>query len=257
MNYTPAPIWKNPPPGLERSLAKCLERHRGHSAKIIFRADDIGVPGRQFFQLTDTFARHRVPLNLAVVPSWLTGRRWRQIHQQAAKTPELWCFHQHGRSHTNHQTHGKKGEFGSCRGREEIERDLTLGRERLARIMGPQFFPAFTPPWNRCSETTLDLLVRHGFYAVSRSSGRQPPLPPGLPDFFVTVDLHTRKEDDPAHGWRNLLDELDRSLTEGWCGIMLHHQRMNDAAFAFVDTLLPMLKKNRAFDLLKFSDMLR
>jgi hypothetical protein len=52
------------------------------------------------------------------------------------------------------------------------------------------------------------------------------------------VDLHTRKETSPKSGWENLLEELSLALGSGRVGIMLHHQRMNDAAFRFLELLL-------------------
>ena len=77
---------------------------------------------------------------------------------------------------------------------------------------------------------------------MSRSSGSQPQAPKELSDFCVNVDLHTRKERDPALGWRNLLDEFQQALSSDICGIMIHHQRMNDAAYDFLELLLKGLK---------------
>jgi hypothetical protein len=108
--------------------------------------------------------------------------------------------------------------------------------------MGDVFVPAFTPPWNRCDEETLTALQGLGYMALSRSLGVQPPAPASLPEYPVSVDLHTRKEQDAEAGWQNLLEELRENLANGFCGVMLHHQRMNYAAFVFLDLLLDKLK---------------
>ena len=76
--------------------------------------------------------------------------------------------------------------------------------------MEAEFYPVFTPPWNRCSLDTLQLLGELGYVAVSRCRGSMPQAPRGVPDFYANVDLHTRKERDPALGWKNLLEELQR-----------------------------------------------
>jgi hypothetical protein len=121
--------------------------------------------------------------------------------------------------------------------------------------MGKDFYPVFTVPWNRCNSITLELLKELGYHAVSRSQGSLPPPPEGLPDFQVNVDLHTRKELDYEEGWSALFAELRGALLSGLCGIMIHHQRMNDAAFAFLEVLLQTLSRHQDLDIVHFKDM--
>jgi hypothetical protein len=109
--------------------------------------------------------------------------------------------------------------------------------------MGKIFVPVFTPPWNRCDQETLTALQGLGYQALSRSVGVQPAAPAALPEYPVSVDLHTRKEKDPHQGWQNLLEELRENLAVGFCGVMIHHQRMNYAAYIFLDLLLDKLKR--------------
>jgi hypothetical protein len=115
--------------------------------------------------------------------------------------------------------------------------------------MGPAFYPAFTPPWNRCSARALELIREAGYRAVSRSSGSRPPAPPGLPELAVNLDLHTRREATAEGGWQALEEELQAAVAAGRCGIMIHHQRMNAAAAAFLDALLAALKAHGGFRL--------
>jgi hypothetical protein len=122
--------------------------------------------------------------------------------------------------------------------------------------MGESFSPEFTPPWNRCDQNTLGLLKELNYQAVSRSQRQGPPSPVGLPDFAVGVDLHTRKEDDPLLGWEGLFSELGSRLSHSSCGIMIHHQRMNEAAFVFLDRLIQALIKPRRLHLVHFADLL-
>ena len=77
----------------------------------------------------------------------------------------------------NHEPSGKKYEFGPARSIAAIEHDLMRGRERLMYLMQDTFFPAFTPPWNRCSKEALVVLKTLGFRAISRSRGASPSAP--------------------------------------------------------------------------------
>ncbi len=233
-------LWREGlPAGAENRLREVLSRvPENRTLRVFFRADDIGEPNRAFEDLVSLFARHRVPLSLAVVPAWLTMPRWRALEKMAAEDPALWCWHQHGWRHVNHERKGKQQEFGPARSKTELETDVDWGRQWLQTLMGPAFTPIFTPPWNRCSAETLQLLKSRGYLAVSRSAGSLPPPPRGLPDIAVNVDLHTRKETDPRQSWRNLLHEMATAADGGLWGVMIHHRRMNAAAFEFLDILL-------------------
>ena len=255
-----SPIWRHLPSDLVHRTERCIhiaaERLENKGpGYIFFRADDVAAPGRKLAKLMDVFKRHRVPLCLAVVPAWLTGRRWQYLKGLEAKESSLWCWHQHGWRHLNHEINGKKQEFGASRSRSDIKRDLVLGKRRLEDLMEAKFYPVFTPPWNRCSLSTLQLLGELGYVAVSRYRGSMPRAPGKLPDFYANVDLHTRKERDPAAGWDRLLEELQQAVSSKFCGIMIHHQRMNEAAFDFLEMLLRILAKRRELQLVNYKDL--
>jgi hypothetical protein len=222
--------------------------------QIFFRADDIAIVDEPFSRLMHIFLSHEMPLCLAVVPDWLDKSCWKTM-QKFRPESRLWCWHQHGRSHSNHEKQGKKCEFGDSRSREAISKDLAEGREILVQSMGNLFYPAFTPPWNRCGLTALNLLRELDFKAISRSKGAKPATEGILPDIAVNVDLHTRRENDFAQGWRNLVAEFADAAGSGRMGIMLHHQRMNDAAFAFLDVLLSELHSYQNISCTTFKEL--
>jgi predicted deacetylase len=205
--------------------------------------------------MLDLFRKYGVCLCLAVVPAWLTSERWRYLKSFKKNRPSHWCWHQHGWRHVNHEAEGKKHEFGNARSRSQIKRDLRRGRYRLKRLMGEDFYPVFTPPWNRCSAKTLQALKDLGYAAISRSRGSKPSSPKGLPDLYVDVDLHTRKERSAVDGWNNLMRELERTIASGFCGIMIHHQMMNEAAFDFLELLLKTLKNQKKIHVVNFEDL--
>jgi hypothetical protein len=245
-----AAIWRTLVPDWQPRLAACIQdaaTARTATTRIFFRADDVGVPGKRYREMVRVFARLDVPLNLAVVPTWLTAERWRALARIGREAAHLWCWHQHGWRHQNHEPRGKKQEFGPARDFGALRDDLDRGRHRLEDLLGPQFFPVFTPPWNRCSAEVLAHLHRTGYAAVSRSRGSRPACPRGFSDMAVDIDLHTRKDADPRGGWPTFLDELTHRLTNPTCGFMLHHQRMNPNAMAGLEYLITQLKQSQRF----------
>lgn len=252
-------LWTRPVPvDVPGRLREFLFREAGKPAtlEVFFRADDIGPVDLNFSRLMHLFARHSVPLCLAVVPDWLNPENRAALRQFEQENP-LWCWHQHGRSHVNHEQAGKKAEFGDSRSSEAIKADIAGGRELLEQHFGRYFCPVFTPPWNRCGKKTLDILPALGFRAISRSSGSTPPAAGILPDFAVNVDLHTRKENNFQAGWQDLLAEFGAAAESGRMGVMLHHQRMNEQAFVFLDLLLSELRARHNVTFRTFRELLK
>ena len=252
-------MWRRPPKNIRSRIEVCLdtalEKSKG-PVELFFRADDAGVPGKRFERLVSLFARNRMPLDLAVVPAWLTGPRWHALLKIGGAAGDLLCWHQHGWRHVNHEPAGKKQEFGSSRPKDVIQTDLVQGRDRLLRMMGGAFCPVFTPPWNRCGKDTLEMLPAAGYKAVSRTCGSLPPVTEGLLELPVGVDLHTLKEKTPARAWHRLFSDLHRAIAAGRCGIMIHHRVMNDAAFGFLEDLLTALANRNAFCPVNFGDLI-
>ncbi|CAB1065232.1 FIG00597230: hypothetical protein [Olavius sp. associated proteobacterium Delta 1] len=260
MQYDVSKIWHRLPSDIISKIEHCVaagceqKSHRG-DAYVFFRADDIAVPGKNFTHLLEIFSQYRVPLCLAVVPAWLTQPRWLALKRAGQNAASRWCWHQHGWRHINHEITGKKQEFGAGRTRADFEHDIDCGRQRLESLLGQSFYPVFTPPWNRCDQKALEVLKHLGYAAVSRSRGSRRPSSKSLPNFDVNVDLHTRKEKTPAAGWNNLFDELQQAIASGRCGIMIHHQRMNEAAFDFLAILLMTLARSKKLRLVHFKDL--
>ncbi|MCL7487827.1 MAG: hypothetical protein M8357_06615 [Desulfobulbaceae bacterium] len=252
-------IWQQDiPEGTIQQLREILQSTppADQALQVFFRADDIARTDEPFRKLMQLFLDHGMPLCLAVVPDWLDHDRWQALQQFDPANP-LWCWHQHGRNHGNHELRGKKSEFGDSRSPEEISNDLAGGRDHLVQTMGGLFYPVFTPPWNRCGAKTLNLLPKLDFRAVSRSEGATPSAQNILPDLAVNVDLHTRKEQNFNTGWQNLALEFTRAAASGRMGIMLHHERMNDAAFTFLAALLSELRSLPHIDCCTFRQLLK
>jgi peptidoglycan/xylan/chitin deacetylase (PgdA/CDA1 family) len=224
----------------------------GKKVEVFFRADDIGLIDVEYTQLLELFLKYEVPLCLAVVPRWLDEESWREMARFSPENP-LWCWHQHGYSHENHESAGKKNEFGAARTREEVASDIQAGKAYLETVLGELFCPVFTPPWNRCSGITLELLKACKFRAVSRSINVQPET--DLPDLCVNVDLHTGKEKSWQQAVDRLLMDWRQGVESGRLGIMIHHQRMNSQAFVFLERLLQIVRRQDGVRLCTFREL--
>lgn len=252
-------LYRGSLPEVEKQINSAIEqgcRESDPDPVVFFRADDIGIPSRQFTRLISSFKKHRLPLCLATVPAWLNGDRLYELQNITGASKKQWCWHQHGYVHHNYEPAGKYQEFGPARNIGDITASLARGKNRLDQLLGPHNQPIFTPPWNRCNQDTLQALEQLNFKAVSRSRGAKPQTLRSLPDFQVNVDLHTRKETSPEQSLHNLLEEIKQGLTSGQCGVMLHHQRMNTRAVALLDVVLCCLKKHPGISFVHFTDLL-
>ena len=239
MNLPVSALWKAElPHDMELRLADLCAgaADSTHPVPVFFRADDIGRVDANFSRMMELFTEHGMPLCLALVPEWLTEESWAAI-RPPAQAEDLFCWHQHGFSHVNYEITGKKNELGEARSQDAIRRDIHAGKELLEQRIGRLFLPVFTPPWNRCSGATMQILQELDFAALSRSINVQPPPPAGLPDLRINIDLHTRQESNPILGMDNLLTECRAALAGGCMGFMLHHERMNDRSFSFLELL--------------------
>lgn len=241
---------------MARHIDRGIQQAAGHPL-IFFRADDIGIASVRFRQLISCFQKHRLPLCLATVPAWVNEARLRELRHITGMDSSQWCWHQHGQLHRNFAPAGKKQEFAASRSKSTIHTSVGKGKNKLEQLLGPDFQPIFTPPWNRCSSDTLEALVELGFKAVSRSRGAEPETLPQLPDLQVNVDLHTRKETEPAMSLFKLMAEIEQGVGSGLCGIMIHHQRMNGAALELLDTLLGLIKSNHRLMPVHFAELLK
>lgn len=258
MNNHPCILYKQPIPWSDKELAARIDKAtycKNNKIKLFFRADDIGVPSKNFTAMAELFQSYNMPLLLAVVPCWLTAPRFTSLKRSTQNAPELFFWHQHGWAHKNHEAQGKKHEFGHSRPKSSVEHDITKGKERLTTILGEQLSPIFTPPWNRCTSETMDLLVKHGFKVLSRSKNANPLSPKKLPDLQINIDLHTRKETDQLTAFTHLIAEIQQGASDGYCGIMLHHQLMNDVAFRVLEILIQTLAQNDSVECIDFNTL--
>lgn len=229
-------------------LAEALESRAGSSGPVtwFFRNDDAGWDTPRLLRLLDLFAAHDAPLDAAVIPAALTAELAAVLRTRA--TRQRLGLHQHGHAHLNHEVAGRKCEFGAARSAAAQRADLAAGRAWLQSQLGSALDDIFTPPWNRCTQPTVEALRDLGIRVLSREHRATPLAADGLAELPVHVDWmkwRTAAADGPD------LAALDQALVQAVAttrpgtpvGLMLHHAVMADADFAALDGLLAQLAK--------------
>jgi predicted glycosyltransferase len=195
--------------------------------RVFFRDDDCGWGDDRLLLLLDIFADFNVPIDLAAIPAALNCAFAQKLARRMASHPERLRIHQHGYAHLNHESEGKKCEFGPSRNYRYQRADIEDGRRRLSELLGAAPDPIFTPPWNRCTAITARCLAELGFQVLSRDSPAAQLEVPGVCELPIAVDwfAHRKKVRLDRLEWgRSLAGELER---EGHLGIMLHHAVMD------------------------------
>lgn len=203
---------------------------------FFFRDDDVGWGHPRLISLLDLFSAHGLPIDLAVIPCELD----RGMAADLVTRPRV-GLHQHGLAHVNHESEGRKCEFGPSRDAAAQRRDIEAGRARLADLLGAFVDPIFTPPWNRCTADTGRCLAELGFVALSREGRAEPLRTPGLHELPVTVDwVADWTADRLAPG--DLGRRLGDAIASGQrVGLMFHHAIMDAADMRRAAELLALL----------------
>lgn len=207
---------------------------------FFLRDDDAGWDDGALIALLDVVQAAGVPIDLAVIPQATSPALASALHARIDAAPATVGVHQHGYAHSNHETVGRKCEFGDARVVAAQRVDLMAGRRRLQALFGHRLDPIFTPPWNRCSAAAPALLAELGFAALSRSRGA--PGQSALVELPIDVDwCRQRRLAAPRgeDGLEQIATELARRVRLGGpVGLMLHHADMDAADLQLLRRLL-------------------
>jgi predicted deacetylase len=214
---------------------------------LFLRDDDAGWEDERLFAMLAVVDRHALAIDLAVIPQALTPSLAESLIARRARSGARLGLHQHGLAHRNHEPGGRKCEFGPARGRDAQRRDLTEGQELLMNLLPGLVGPVFTPPWNRCTRITAELLAELGFRVLSRHVSEPALNVPGLAEVPVSVDWSYAKRD----GRRLTFEELSELAAErvrlgGAVGVNLHHAVMDEQELGLLDELCRLLATHAA-----------
>lgn len=136
------------------------------------RDDDGGWDDDRLHALLDVTQRAGVTVDVAMIPSAVSAPLADALAARMAQGGV--GVHQHGLAHANHETTGRKCEFGARRDVTTQARDIAQGCELMRAHFGDRALPVFTPPWNRLAVFTPSLLATQGFTTLSRDRGARP-----------------------------------------------------------------------------------
>lgn len=216
--------------------------------RFFLRDDDGGWDDARLFALLDCTERSGVPIDVAMIP-WVTSAALAaSLGTRINAAPQLVGVHQHGFTHTNHETALRKCEFGLSRGLPVQRNDLTAGRDRLHELFGRRLDAIFTPPWNRCSAGTPALLAELGYAALSRDRGAE--VQAALPELAVNLDWSKQLRLAAQHGDHDALPRIAHELarcivehgTRSPIGVMLHHADLQPDHLDQLEELLRAIK---------------
>lgn len=200
------------------------------------RDDDAGWDDARLIALLDCMSSVAVPIDLAVIPHATGESLARELRARVDAAPDLLGLHQHGYAHLNHESAGRKCEFGTSRSRDEQRHDLVRGCARLLDHFADRLDPIFTPPWNRCAPDTPALLAELGYAALSRDAGAPPQQ--AIQEIPVHIDWCKARRSD--HSGESIAAQIADRITSGaTVGLMLHHAQMDAADLALLAAWLP------------------
>lgn len=211
------------------------------------RDDDAGWDDARLSALLDCVERSGVPIDLAVIPQAVGDALAVELRARVDRADVPIGLHQHGWSHANHESAGRKCEFGDERAAVDQHADILRGRDRLHVMFGSRIDPVFTPPWNRCTAATVSLLPELGFAALSRDRSAWPQQT--LPEMPVDIDWCRVRRDAEARGadaGAALGAAIARGIEAGRepLGLMLHHAAMDAADLVLLQAWLPALRRH-------------
>lgn len=208
--------------------------------QFFFRDDDAGWDDEALWRLLDRCEANEVHIDLAVIPIELNTVRAEALCDRAATS--LVHLHQHGYRHVNHETEGRKYEFGPSRSHDQQLADIAQGRAMIGGLLHPYVEPIFTPPWNRCTDQTAAALANLGFQVLSRNRSAVPFGLADLAEVPVTVDWFAKTKGDP---WtrQQVGAQIAQQIADGDgpVGVMLHHAITNVEHLALIDQLLALV----------------
>jgi hypothetical protein len=255
-----AALWQSAPIDWRIRLIDSLERSlTNHAPAVYFRADGIGAGGCAFDAVCKLFRTFEIPLAMAVVPSWLSDIRKRQLFASAPRSEQLWGWLQHGWRHVNWQRTGVRSEFGEHRPFEKQWRDIWQGQLKMQEVFEDHLLPVFTPPWNTMSGATLRVLKELRFKGISAFGSLHRGLKhsSSFKNIRIQLDLHARDGKDGGTDFENLLGEIQTLIgRKEPFGVMIQHHRMTAFAFQFLYELLYFLKYQARARFLSFKEML-
>lgn len=234
----------------------------GREATLWWRDDDAIGPSPALVRLLGLSRELTLPLALAVVPAGADSDLAELCQSHSARVSVV----QHGAHHRNNrQEPGKKIELGGGPPLERLESELAAGAARLGALFAARFHAVLVPPWNRIEPALVARLSGLGYIGLSTFAGRVGEFAaPGLRQVNSHVDILRWRGPRGFLGAGACLAQLVGHLQDRRggqadprepTGLLTHHLVHDEAAWAFLDELLPRLRAHPAARFLGVPEM--
>jgi predicted glycosyltransferase len=228
----------------------------GRELHLFLRDDDVDEDEESLKHLLDLALARGVPMNLEIIPGRLTPACTATLKNVLRADRALLSLDQHGWIHSNHEPEGRKCEFGPSRSFTQQLHDIAQGKAILEATFEELFFPAFTPPWNRCTTDTYRVLDELGFQVLSKDRGKDGITGHRFSEISTTLDLYTWKDGARMKAPHEIVQVLMSQMDMlPMVGLLLHHKVMEREAFLFLDQLLVELTRSAAVRLHTFQTL--
>jgi len=209
---------------------------------LFLRDDDAGWEDERLHALLEIVERRELPIDLAIIPRAMSPRLAEELALRSTRSEDRLGLHQHGLAHANHERSGRKCEFGPARDRAVQRDDIRAGREQLVAALPGLVQPIFTPPWNRCTGITGDVLRELGLRVLSRHASETPLDITGLDEIPVAVDWSYAKRAGVRLSFSELGELAAAEVRRGGpVGVNLHHAVMDRRELSRFDELCGLL----------------
>jgi hypothetical protein len=217
-------------------------RRAGRSPVVWWRDDDARAPSEALERLLSASARHGAPITIAAIPDGDLPA----LAAACAMTPDVELA-MHGFRHENRAPKGRpSGEVADGDSLSDVLAELDAGLAAFGRAgVSPVLF---VPPWNNVHPTLEAALAARGLGL----SGYDQPLAPQAspPRVDAHLDLMRWKPTARFRGARRFLGRARRLLVErrrrqAWdepIGFLTHHLDHDEAAWRFLELILPVLR---------------
>jgi hypothetical protein len=127
----------------------------------------------------------------------------------------------------------------------------------MNEAFGPNWFPVFIPPWNRCTQETHRAIDQLGFRAFSAKRGDSVVTGYSFEEISITLDLYRWNGSPRLKSPEEVVDDLIAQISrQQTIGIALHHKVMDERAFSFLGSLLDTLASHPSVRFHTFQSLL-
>ena len=221
-----------------------IELLKNKKVKFWFRDDDVTKFDDSLEDLLNYFKNKNIDILLAAIPTEVD-----EITAVKLKKHSNILLGQHGYSHTNY-SNTEMAEFTLERDVEEVKHQIKIGREKLQKLFGKMYLDIFIPPWFEIDKNTLKTISELNYKAISNYWDNQV-------NKYNIIEANSQVDFvnwDKAYTFGGadyvldqIINELNKDKDEYYIGLLLHHERVGNQTYIFLEELIDVISKYAKF----------